>query len=79
MLKRFQNNFKEFNYGESYGYISTSLFFDGDEAESLAMQFALESVAKSFAAADAVRADMKWNTGVAVSAAVLAMELWAAA
>jgi DNA polymerase-3 subunit delta' len=58
---------------------SASLFFDGDEAESLAMQFAMESVAKSFAAADAVRADMKWNTGVAVSAAVLAMDLWAAA
>jgi DNA polymerase III delta prime subunit len=58
---------------------SASLFFDGDEEESLAMQFAMESVAKSFAAADAVRADMKWNTGVAVSAAVLAMDLWAAA
>ena len=42
------------------------------------MQFAMESVSKSFSATDAVRSDMKFNTGVAVTAALLAMELWAA-
>ena len=57
---------------------SASLFFEREEAEALSMQFAMESVSKSFAVTDAVRADMKWNTGVAVSAAFLAMELWAA-
>ena len=57
---------------------SASLFFERDEAEDLSLQFAMESVSRSFAITDAVRADMKWNTGVAVSATVLAMELWAA-
>ena len=57
---------------------SASLFFDRDEAEDISMQFAMESISRSFAAVDAVRADMKWNTGVAVSSVVLAMELWAA-
>jgi DNA polymerase-3 subunit delta' len=57
---------------------STSLFFERDEAETVSMQFAMEAVSKSFAITDAVRTDMKWNTSVAVSAAVLAMELWAA-
>ena len=58
---------------------SASLFFDGNEAEALSMQFAMESVSRSFAATDSVRADMRWNTGIALSATVLAMELWAAA
>ena len=57
---------------------SASLFFDPDEAEALSMQFAMESVSRSFSVTDTVRADMKWNTGVAVSAAVLAMGLWSA-
>ncbi len=57
---------------------SASLFFEQSEAEALSMQFAMESLSRSFAAVDAVRSDMKWNTGVAVSAAVLAMDLWAA-
>lgn len=57
---------------------SASLFFDREEAEALSMQFAMESVSKSFSATDAVRSDMKFNTGVAVTAALLAMELWAA-
>ncbi len=47
-------------------------------AEALSMQFAMESVEKSFAAVDTVRSDMKFNTGVAVTAALLAMDLWAA-
>ena len=58
---------------------SASLFFEREEAEALSMQFAMESVAKSFSAVDAVRSDMRFNTGVAVTAALLAMELWAAA
>jgi DNA polymerase-3 subunit delta' len=57
---------------------SASLFFEQNEAETLSMQFAMESLSRSFAAVDAVRSDMRWNTGVAVSAAVLAMDLWAA-
>ncbi len=56
---------------------SASLFFEEDEAEALSMQFAMESVSRSFAMTDSVRADMKWNTSVALSATVLAMELWA--
>ena len=57
---------------------SASLFFEREEAEALSMQFAMESVSRSFAAVDAVRSDMRFNTGVAVTAALLAMELWAA-
>jgi len=57
---------------------AVSLFFEPDEAEELSMQFALESLLKSFAVTDSVRSDMKWNTGVSVSAALLAIELWAA-
>ena len=57
---------------------STSLFFDRDEAESLSMQFAMESVSSSFAVTEAVRTDMQWNTGVAVSASYLAIGLWSA-
>ena len=57
---------------------SASLFFDRDEAEAISMQFAMDSVSRSFTVTDTVRADMKWNTSVAVSAAVLAMGLWAA-
>jgi hypothetical protein len=57
---------------------SASLFFDRDEADVISMQFAMESISRSFAAVDAVRTDMKWNTGVAVSSFVLAVELWSA-
>lgn len=57
---------------------SASLFFDREEAEAISMQFAMESVERSFSATDAIRADMRFNTGVAVTAALLAMELWAA-
>ena len=55
---------------------SASLFFDEDEAESLSMQFAMESVSRSFAATDSVRADISRNVSVSLSATVLAMELW---
>ena len=57
---------------------SASLFFEQEKAESLSMQFAMESLSGSFSATDAVRSDMKFNTGVSVTAALLAMELWAA-
>jgi hypothetical protein len=42
------------------------------------LRFATESLLKSFEASDAVRSDLKLNTGVSVSAALLAIELWAA-
>ena len=53
-------------------------FFTREEAETLSLRFATESLLKSFEASDAVRSDLKLNTGVSVSAALLAIELWAA-
>ena len=57
---------------------SASLFFTPEEAENISMQFAMESLSRSFSVTDSVRSDMKWNTGVSVSAALLAIELWSA-
>ena len=53
-------------------------FFTREEAETLSLRFATESLLKSFAVSDAVRSDLKLNTGVSVSAALLAIELWSA-
>ncbi len=53
-------------------------FFTREEADVLSLRFATASLLKSFAAADAIRSELKLNTGVSVSAALLAIELWSA-
>ncbi|MBR7161016.1 MAG: hypothetical protein IKD07_01235 [Clostridia bacterium] len=53
-------------------------FFTEEEAETLSMRFATSSLLQSFEAADTLRSDLKLNTGVSVSAAMLAIELWSA-
>ncbi len=53
-------------------------FFTSEEAEELSLRFATASLLKSFEIADTVRSDLKLNTGVSVSAALLAIELWSA-
>ena len=53
-------------------------FFTNEEAETLSLRFATASLLKSFEIADTVRSDLKLNTGVSVSAALLAIELWSA-
>jgi hypothetical protein len=53
-------------------------FFTEEEAESLSLRFATSSLLRSFEVADTLRSDLKLNTGVSVSAALLAIELWSA-
>lgn len=53
-------------------------FFTDEEAETLSLRFATDSLLKSFSFADSVRSDLKLNTGVSVAAALLAIELWSA-
>ncbi len=53
-------------------------FFTREEAERLSLFLAAETIEKSFAATDAVRADTQYNTSLSLSAAVLAMALWKA-
>ena len=53
-------------------------FFTNEEAETLSLRFATASLLKSFEIADTIRSDLKLNTGVSVSAALLAIELWSA-
>lgn len=53
-------------------------FFTNEELQKYAMLFATETVAASFAAVDAVRADMRFNVSLPLSAAVLASALWRA-
>ena len=54
----------------------TPLFFTEHELQNYAMIFTTESVTASFDAVDAVRTDMRFNTSVSLSAAVLAVALW---
>ena len=56
----------------------TLSFFTDEEAETLSLRFATDSLLKSFFFADSVRSDLKLNTGVSVAAALLAIELWSA-
>jgi serine/threonine protein kinase len=53
-------------------------FFTREEADSLSLRFATASLLKSFEIADTMHSDLKLNTGVSVSAALLAIELWSA-
>ena len=53
-------------------------FFTDEEAETLSLRFATDSLLKSFSIADSVRADLKLNISVSVAATLLAIELWAA-
>lgn len=53
-------------------------FFTEKEAESLSLRFATASLLKSFEITDTIRSDLKLNTGISVSAALLAIELWSA-
>ncbi|MBQ3490794.1 MAG: hypothetical protein IJA86_09415 [Clostridia bacterium] len=53
-------------------------FFTREEADALSLRFATASLLKSFEMADRIRSDLRLNTGVSVSAALLAIELWAA-
>ncbi len=53
-------------------------FFTREEAETLSLRFATDSLLKSFSIADSVRTDLKLNISVSVAATLLAIELWAA-
>ncbi len=53
-------------------------FFTADEAEEYSMFFAASALAKSFSATETIRSDMRLNTSLPLSAAKLAVELWAA-
>ena len=53
-------------------------FFTQEEADALSLRFATASLLKSFEIADTMHSDLKLNTGVSVSAALLAIELWSA-
>lgn len=51
-------------------------FFTEEEAEDISMRFATGELLRSFQAADEIRSDMRFNTGVSLMAAMLAMTLW---
>ena len=53
-------------------------FFTADEADELSMLFTTSALAKSFAAVDGIRSDMRFNTNLSLTAALLAMALWSA-
>ena len=53
-------------------------FFTQEEAEKHSLFLSTDTITRSFAAIDAVRADMQFNTSLPLSAAVLAMTLWKA-
>ncbi len=53
-------------------------FFEQEEAEKLSLFLTTDAIARSFAACDAIRRDMQFNTSLSLSAAMLAMELWRA-
>lgn len=55
-----------------------SSFYKKEEAEELSMLFTLDSLAKSFEITEKIRSDMRLNTSLSLSAALLALELWAA-
>lgn len=54
-------------------------FFTEEEAEELSMLFTMETLTSSFAVADGIRSDMRFNTNLSLTVAMLAMELWSAA
>ncbi|MBQ8497687.1 MAG: hypothetical protein IJ489_09580 [Clostridia bacterium] len=53
-------------------------FFTAEEAEELSMLFTMGTLARSFDAVDAIRSDMRSNTNLSLTAAMLAIELWSA-
>lgn len=63
--------------GLSEGYAPE--FWTADELQSYLTAFSSETVSMSFAAADRVLTDLRLNTSLPLSAAVLAIELWNAA
>lgn len=53
-------------------------YYTKEEAEEFSMLFAMDALSKSFSAVDTIRSDMRFHTSLSLSAALLALELWAA-
>ena len=51
-------------------------FWTEEEAQSYAMTFAADTIEKSFAAAEEIRSDLRFNTNLSLAAATLATALW---
>ena len=54
-----------------------SSFFSSEEAEELSMLYTMSALVRSFEITDSVRSDMRFNTNLSLTAAYLAMSLWA--
>ena len=53
-------------------------FFTDEEAEEISMLFTMRSLTDSFDAVDTIRSDMRANTNLSLTAAMLAIRLWSA-